>query len=110
MRRRRRDGLALARAVGLSKENVDNFFDEVYIPLLRKFNLWEKPWCIWNLDETAFQASRANEKVYVNVKSRKNAYSVEATKTKGCFTVLFCGNAVDYCGRECINFTDKKSD
>ena len=92
LRRRKREGLGTTRAKALSKSRVDRFFTEVYKPHWEKNHLEERPWCLWNCDETIFQASRASGKVYVRAQA-KNAYDRQAATTKVGFTVLFCGNA-----------------
>ena len=64
----------------------------MFKPIWEQHHLDERPWCLWNCDETIFQASRANGMVYVRASS-KNAYDRQATNTKAGFTVLFCANA-----------------
>ena len=93
--KRKREGLSKARVAGMSQQNVDNFYETVWSPLIKnkEHNLEVKPWLIWNTDETGFQACRASGKVYVGTKQR-NAYCREGSATKANFTVLFCGNAV----------------
>ena len=68
------------------------FFNDVYKPQWDKHCAQDRPWVLWNCDETLFQASRASQKVYCR-SSTKNAYSLQADVTKTGFTVLFCANA-----------------
>ena len=91
--RRSREGLSKARIEGLTEVNVKDFFESVYQPYYDKCEIKDSPWLLWNLDESAFQASRAHEQVYVGRRQR-NAYAREASQTRGSFTVLFCCNAV----------------
>ena len=90
--RRRREGLSLKRAAGLSKDNVAGFFAKYKI-VLDKYHMGDKPWNIYNVDETGLQAERASQRVYVG-KEVKNAYSLQPSSTKTMYTVLFCVNAI----------------
>ena len=92
IRLRNREGLAIGRAKSLTASNISQFFIETYKPLYDMHNLQFKPHCIWNLDETAFQALKSAMKVFVGSVS-KNAYSLTSNSVKGSFTVLFCGSA-----------------
>ena len=92
LRTRNREGLSIGRAKSLTPSNISQFFIDTYKPLYDLYGLQFKPHCIWNLDETAFQALKNAMKVFVGSVS-KNAYSLTSNSTKGSFTVLFCGSA-----------------
>ena len=90
--RRVREGLSYNRVASLTEENKDKFFD-LYESILNETNLMDRPFNIWNLDESGFQACEINAKVYVG-KDLKNAYSVDSPGGKQTYTVLFCVNAI----------------
>ena len=92
LRRRKREGLCIARAKGMSKNNVKAFYD-LYEKQLKEHNLSDKPWVIFNLDETGLTANKNDHKVYVGA-GVKNAYSITPPGTKAMFTVLFCCSAI----------------
>ena len=98
---RQREALSKSRADGLTEEAVKNFFEDVYMPLLDEHELWGKPGCIWNTDETGFKADKASEKVLIT-RGAKHAYSRDGMD-KSMFTVLFyvCGwrktSLLSYC-------------
>ena len=75
----------------MSEENVHKFY-EMYEEVLKEHNLIDKPWVIFNLDETGFNTDRVNLKVYVG-KEVKNAYLLTPPGTKNMYTVLFCVSA-----------------
>ena len=53
----------------------------------------DKPYNIWNMDESGFQPCKTNAKVYVG-KDLKNAYSIDSPGGKQKYTVLFSVNAI----------------
>merc|ERR1711888_53039 len=87
--RRGREGLSYQRARGLTKHNINVFYD--MLELLDKEHHFE-PQNIWNCDESGFMGSKVKQKVYCS-KELKNAYSLEANTTKSLYSVLFCVNA-----------------
>ena len=91
LRRRNREGLDLLRAQQMSPENVGLFF-ALWEKLLRDKDLMEKPWCVWNTDETNFNASKAKDKVYVGA-TQKCARAIQPPGAKTSYTVLVCANA-----------------
>ena len=92
LRRRKREGLSDSRATGLTQDNVTQFY-ELYKEIIEEHNVKNKPWLLFNCDETALTADKTNQKVYVGVEV-KNAYSLQPTGTKTCYTVLVCVNAI----------------
>ena len=89
--RRKREGLSYSRSDALSLQNINLFFAR-YNAVLEKAEVTERPWCIWNVDETGLQACRASNKVYVG-REVKHAYSIQPGGTKTMYTVLVCANA-----------------
>ena len=92
LRRRKREGLSIVRAKGLSKENIASFY-EIYKAALIEHDIENKPWVIFNVDETGLTADKISTKVYVGA-DVKNAYSVQPAGTKTMYTVLVCTNAI----------------
>ena len=90
--RRVREGLSYTRAESFTEENKNKFFD-LYKSILDKTNLMDKPYNIWNMDESGFQPCKTNAKVYVG-KDLKNAYSIDSPGGKQKYTVLFSVNAI----------------
>ena len=94
---RKRESLSLSRATALRPKNLRDFFVNVYKPLYDKYGLLMRPQCVWNLDETGFQAAKDVKGGRVFVSSNaKHAYSLTATATKNSFTVLTCGSAAGH--------------
>ena len=92
LRRRKREGLSVLRAKGLSREIITSFFD-MYKDVLNEHNIANKPWVIYNVDETGLTADKICTKVYVGAEL-KNAYSLQPPGTKTMYTVLVCTNAI----------------
>lgn len=92
IRRRIREGLSQARADALATHNVQTFYD-MWEDLLVKHELLDKPWLLWNVDETGLSADKCNQKVYVG-RTQRNAYSIQSMGTKTMYTVLFCCSAI----------------
>ncbi|CAL4077478.1 unnamed protein product, partial [Meganyctiphanes norvegica] len=92
LRRKNREPLSYKRAEGLTRENVDNFYT-LLKQVLDEHNLWDKPWCIANCDETGMSADCVNVKVYVPA-GRRHAYGLQPDATKTSYSVLFCFNAI----------------
>ena len=88
---RKREGLSYVRGDALSPENINLFFER-YTKILEKCQVSQRPWCIWNVDETGLQACRASTKVYVG-RDVKHAFSIQPGGTKTMYTVLVCANA-----------------
>ena len=82
--------LSRARASGMTRENIDGFF-EMYSSTLEKYNLLDKPWLIFNTDETGFQACQGTSKVYH--RANTNPYTLTANNLKALYTVSFCTSA-----------------
>ena len=64
LRKRKRESLSKARASEMSKENDDFYTMSNYI--LTKYNLHNKPWQIFNIDETDLTAESTEQVVYVS--------------------------------------------
>ena len=92
IKRRKKEGLSKKRIVALTKRNLRVFYNQTYKPVYDRAKLDQRPFCLWNCDETIFQPSRAKEKVYCRATCR-NAYAREPNSTRQGFSVLFCGNA-----------------
>ena len=91
LRRRNREGLDLLRARQMAPDNVGLFFQQ-WEELLRDKGVLDKPWCIWNTDETNLNSSKAKDKVYVGAR-QKCARAIQPMGAKTSYTVLVCANA-----------------
>ena len=91
IRLRNPEHLSSARALSMTKENVEAFYAKLKI-VLEENGITEHPEFLFNLDETNLTGAPEGDKVYVGV-AQKNAYYIIPDGTKTSFTVLFCGNA-----------------
>ena len=89
----------------LSKEIIDEFFDKVYLPVLDKHKLHDKPQRILNLDEAGFGTDPTCQKVY----SSKGASVSQVTpnSVRKSTTVLFCVSASGKCYPPLVVFKGK---
>ena len=92
LRRKKKEPLSKARARGMTQENVDKFYD-MFEDVLKEHGIADKPWLLFNLDESALTGETNDQMVYVGA-GVKNAYSITPMGTRAMFTVLFCCNAV----------------
>ena len=83
--------LTTTRAKGMTKDNVSKFYD-MYEDILKEFDLLDKPWTLFNIDETGLNTDQKNQMVYLG-KDVKNAYQLCPPGTKTMYTVLFCISA-----------------
>ena len=86
---RKREGLAYARAAGLTEDNVEKFYG-LFKELNDKYNF--TPENMWNGDESGFSGAKAKGWVYVN-KDQRHAYDQQMGNTRAMTTVLFAVNA-----------------
>ena len=86
---RAREDNSYQRTKGLTKHNVELFFDK-HQSLEDTYHF--KPQNIWNCDESGFQGCKTKQKVYC-ARELKYAYSIEGNNLKATYTVLFCVNA-----------------
>ena len=91
LRKRWPELLSTARAKGMTQENVSNFY-KMYENVLKEHNLFDKPWVLFNIDETGLTADKNNYMVYVG-REVKNAYVLAPPGSKTMYTVLFCISA-----------------
>ena len=91
MTRRKPEILTMARAKGLTKPVVDEFFS-MYEKLLKDNQLDDQPGRIFNLDETGLTTDRVHNKVYV-AKGSRDAYLKSPVCGKSNYSVLFCVSA-----------------
>ena len=83
--------LTTTRAKGMTKDNVSKFY-KMYEDILKEFDLLDKPWALFNIDETGLRADNKSQMVYVG-KDVKNAYQLCPPGIKTMYTVLFCISA-----------------
>ena len=91
IRLRNPEHLSATRALAMTKENVQRFYDKLK-KVLEENDIFEHPQFLFNLDETNLTGASDSTKVYVGV-AQRNAYQIIPDGTKTSFTVLFCGNA-----------------
>ena len=89
--RRKPEILTMARAKGLTKPVVEEFFN-MYESLLNEEGLHDQPGRIFNLDETGLSTDRVHNKVYVS-KGSRDAYLKSPVCGKANYSVLFCVSA-----------------
>ncbi|KAJ4449147.1 hypothetical protein ANN_00542 [Periplaneta americana] len=81
LRLRKPEGLSRARAEGLCKEEVDHYFS-ILKQVLNDYQLFDKPHCIYNMDEFGFSLNNRPLKIALVrtlFKSPKSAYHKKAT-------------------------------
>lgn len=89
---RQSEGLSMARAKGLKREEVKKFFD-LLTKILKNNDLWDKPERLYNMDETGIQLNNKAGKV-VAEKGKRNINSVTSAEKGETLTVVACCNAV----------------
>ena len=94
LRRRTPESLSTTRAKCTTKENVQQFYD-MYEQVLRENDLLDKPWRLWNIDETGLTCDQMDQMVYVGP-DVKNAYCLCPPGSKTMYTVLFGANAIGF--------------
>ena len=68
----------------MTQENVSNFY-KMYENVLKEHNLFDKPWVLFNIDETGLTADKNNYMVYVG-REVKNAYVLAPPGSKTIYT------------------------
>lgn len=89
---RQAEGLSVARAKGLSREEVNNFYD-LLIKVLTDNDLLDKPERIYNMDESGIQLNNKPGKV-VAKKGAKVVNSVTSAEKGETMTIVGCCNAI----------------
>lgn len=89
---RQSEGLSLARAKGMCREEVGSFFDLLQ-ETLEKNDLMDKPSCIWNMDESGIQLNNKPGKVLAS-KGSKDVHVLTSAEKGENITVVACNNAV----------------
>ncbi|CAG2194274.1 unnamed protein product [Mytilus edulis] len=82
--------LSISRAKGASKEVIDSYFDELE-NILNKYDLKNKPHCIYNIDEKGITPEHTPPKVVADVEINASAVTSERDKTT---TIIAAGNAI----------------
>ncbi|XP_071123384.1 uncharacterized protein [Mytilus edulis] len=82
--------LSISRAKGASKEVIDSYFDELE-NILNKYDLKNKPHCIYNIDEKGITPEHTPPKVVADVEINASAVTSERDKTT---TIIADGNAI----------------
>ncbi|XP_065671687.1 uncharacterized protein LOC136089564 [Hydra vulgaris] len=93
--KRKSELLTKARANDLSLKILTDFF-ELYEKTLNNNNLFDRPHCIFNLDETGLRTDPTAGKIFVR-KTSKTAYYIAPSCGKSMYTLLFCGSANGQC-------------
>ena len=92
LKRRKPEYLTKARSKGMTKKNVQTFYN-LYEDVLKEHDLFDKPWVLFNIDETGLTCDKTDTKVYIGADT-KNAYSLGAPGAKTMYTVLFGVSAI----------------
>ena len=88
---RKSEGVSLARSEGMNKLEVSNYFD-LLEKVLKEYNLFNKPFCIFNMDETGIQLN--NKACNVNAeKDSKSVSSITSSEKGKTASLLACCNA-----------------
>ncbi|XP_065662787.1 uncharacterized protein LOC136085412 [Hydra vulgaris] len=93
--KRKPELLTKARANDLSLKTLTDFF-ELYEKTLNNNNLFDRPHCIFNLDETGLRTDPTAGKIFFRITS-KTAYYIAPSCGKSMYTLLFCGSANGQC-------------
>lgn len=88
---RKAEGLSLARAQGLTKEDAKNYFDLLKSTLL-KYNLMDKPSNIYNVDETGLPLNNKPGFVLAE-KGSKDVHKLTSGEKGETITAIVCCNA-----------------
>lgn len=91
LRIRQAEGVSKARATGLNKKDVSDYFDLLYFTM-EKFDLLGKPCNIYNMDETGLSLNNKPGKV-VAAKGSKNVPSLTSGERGETITVVTSCNA-----------------
>lgn len=91
---RKSEGLSLARAKGMNREDVNNFFT-LLLEILTKNELLDKPGQIFNVDETGVQINNKPGKV-VATKGAKDVYSLTTSEKGENVSLISCCSAEGY--------------
>ena len=83
-------GLAITRAKAASKENIDRYFQELE-HILNKYNLSDKPHCIYNIDEKGVNFQHKPPNVVGRKDSKPPGITSERSPT---VTIIGAGNAL----------------
>lgn len=89
---RQAEGLSVARAKGLSREEVYNFYD-LLIKVLTENDLLDKPERLYNMDESGIQLNNKPGKVIAK-KGAKVVNSVTSAEKGETMTIVGCCNAI----------------
>ena len=82
--KRKPEILSTSGARGLTRKHVAHFY-KMYEDTLKEYNLTDKPWIIFNLDETGLTGGTTYSMVYVG-KEIKNAYLLNSPGSKTMYT------------------------
>ena len=88
---RQSKGLSVARGQGLSREEVQGFYDLLQ-KIMTEHQLFDKPGNIFNIDESGIQIINKPDKV-VTAKGSKNVFSLTSGEKGETVTVIACNNA-----------------
>lgn len=83
-------GLAIPRAKSASRENIDKYFHELETILI-KYNIIDKPQCIYNIDEKGIQFQHKPPNVVGDKNSKPPGITSERSPT---LTIIGGGNAL----------------
>lgn len=110
---RKAQGISLARAEGMNRQEVDAYF-KLLKEVLQKNNLMEKPGSIFNMDETGVQLNNEPGAV-VAEKGTKSVHVLSSSERGETVTVVACANAEGvflppYCIMKGVNKKDEYKD
>ena len=88
---RKSEGVSLARSEGMNKLEVSNYFD-LLEKVLKEYNLFDKPSCIFNMDETGIQLNNKACNVIAE-KGSKSVSSITSSEKGETVSLLACCNA-----------------
>lgn len=88
---RKPEGLSRARAEGLNKAEVSKYFQNLE-KILKDYDLFDKPECIYNMDESGFPLNNRPTKV-VSRKGKREVVSLTNVERGQNVTVAACMNA-----------------
>lgn len=88
---RKSEGLSLARAQGMNRKEVGDYFD-LLLKLLTENDLLNKPCRIFNMDETGIQVNNKAEHV-IATKGAKDVYSLTSAEKGENISLIACCNA-----------------
>ncbi|KAJ4442643.1 hypothetical protein ANN_04232 [Periplaneta americana] len=88
---RKPEGLSRARAEGLCKEEIDHYFS-ILKQVLNDYQLFDKPHCIYNMDESGLPLNNRPLKI-VSQKGKREIISLTNVERGQNVTVVACCNA-----------------